>query len=408
MTGIDVGTSRITVLRGAGRSGIDAPRAAETIERVACAGAPEDLLLRIADGAPYVRLRDGECELVSVHDLYARAVVDALRGSTTDAPDISGIPDVRDDAGARADTGALDNTAAQGRPDEEPAVAVPAWWPRRAVLETSRALERAGIFAVLIDEAAAAVAEYRAGRHDASAAASPLPLPDAMAVVTLRAGATSAAVVRGCAEASPALERPALVRAEGGRRLDRAVLRHLMRGLEEAGCTVDASDPRTAAAVGDLLVRSRALRESLSVAVAEAILPGIPGCDRKVLLARAELEALADPWVGSVVELLGTALERTESTVDTVLLTGGLAAMPLVAQRISADLGLEVLVPDEPELVAVRGAERLRLERAEVEAAAIDAARARPALGGFWAAFRRSLVRGGSRAMPAREAVVLR
>ncbi|WP_449276917.1 Hsp70 family protein [Leucobacter sp. GX24907] len=367
MAGIEVGTSGITVLRTAPSQSGAAGTAPEALDRVPLepGSLPDDLLLRIADGVPYVRLESGGHELVSVQKLYAGAIADVV------------------------------HPRGLGTPDDPVAVAVPGWWSRRTVSEVTQALHEAGVSAVLVNEAEAAVAEYlAAGARGSGYGAVSQSLPDTVAVVGLRACQTSVAIVRDCDRTPVALQRPALVHGDGGKWLDRAVLRHLVAGLADLGCEVDASDPDVVAAARVALGQSQELREALSSSVSESILPSLPGVQGRVLLARTELEEVAASWVESVVGLLRTALERSPVSTDTVLLTGGLAAMPMVAQRISADLGLEVLVPQEPALVAVRGAERLRAVRVEAEAAAAsqaDQAEARLQRGGVWGAVKRVL-----------------
>src|SRR5690606_20083478 len=91
----------------------------------------------------------------------------------------------------------------------------------------------------------------------------------------------------------------------------------------------------------------------------ESILPEMPDVDRHVLLLRSELEELAAPRADAVIDIVRTGLEQCAARVDVVLLTGGLATMPLVSQRLSADLALDVHVPEDPRLVVTRGADRL-------------------------------------------------
>lgn len=313
MVGIEVGATRITV-----SSGESIPLDQELI--------PPDLLRRVADDTPYVWLNGDGHGLSPAWDVYAVAIADALRAHRLEERDEFPI-----------------------------GVAVPGGWAPRALSQVSAALAARGIDAVLLNDAEAAVAGYRT---------SGTRLPESVAVVGLRATQVSVVVVGGCDRDRPvALPSPTLVHDEGAERLDAAVLQHLIRGLADLGERVDVSDPEVLAAARGALEQCRRLRESLSTSARESELLDLPGVGHRVLLTRSELEELARPWADAVVGVLRMTLEQCVRPVGAVLLTGGPAAMPLISQRVSADLALEVHVPEQPSLVVARGAARLLAER---------------------------------------------
>lgn len=309
MTSFEVGVTRITQHNGS----------TQTIDSAVL---PRDLLRRVADGVPYVRIGASGCELQPAPDLYARAIAEVIR----EQPNVG--------------------------PENQPiALAVPGWWTPRALNSVKRAFVQQQLNVMLFNDAEAAVTECQYQG---------LTLPETVAVVQLRAGQTSVVIVRNCTPTPKALISPIQVHNEGGESLDTAVLQHLVRGLEDVGETVDKSQPHTIAAAREALNQSRTLREALSVTSAESIVLDLPGVEQRMRLVRSELEELAAPWSSSVIDAVATAIGQCAHPIYAVLLTGGLAPMPLISQRVSADLALEVFVPKEPHLVAARGAERMR------------------------------------------------
>ncbi|WP_192497079.1 Hsp70 family protein [Gulosibacter chungangensis] len=282
---------------------------------------PRDLLIRVADDLPYVTVTEDRAELYPAHEMYASAVGEALAVESVDAP-----------------------------ADFRAAVAVPGWWTPRTLARVQDALRARGLDVLMVNDAEAAVVEYQRSTE---------PLPSTVAVVGLRASQVSAVVVKNCNTRPTALTSPVLVHNEGGDDLDVAVLQHVLQGLASDGYTVDPTDPDVLAAARASLADCRALRESLSLSVTESMQPEFPETTPRLRMVRSELEELATPWADTVVRTVGAVLEQCAAPIEAVLLMGGLANMPLISQRLSADLGLEVYVPDDPTLIVVRGAERL-------------------------------------------------
>lgn len=307
VVGIDVGVSKVTFSNGESVS-ID-----EDI--------PRDLLKRVADDTPYVRVKGDVCELIPAHEIYVLAVAAALQGQPTAGPE-----------------------------EFRTALAVPGWWTQRAVSRVRQALAEQQIDVALVNDAEAAVVEYQHAHHS---------LPGSVAVVSLRANQSSVVIVRNCRERPTAMASPILVHEEGGHDLDIAVLQHVVRGLTELGHSVDPTHPLVTAAAQCALEECRELRESLSTAATGSMLPVLPSVTQRIRMVRSELEELATPWADEVVRMVSIAVEQCALHVEAVLLTGGLAQMPLISQRLSADLGIEVCVPDDPTLMFVRGAEKV-------------------------------------------------
>ena len=323
MIGIEVGATEITQSTGG----------SIPLDRDAM---PPDLLTRIAHDRPYVRLADAGATVCTSHDIYAALVADSIWPHEL------------------------------GDESDPVAVAVPGWWSPSARARVDTALAERGVRFTLVNDAEAAVAEYLHTGHE---------LPEDVVVVNLRAELASAVIVQSSGDVSgapttsttvknpTALVTPTLVHDEGGSDLDAAVLRHLLHGLHALGEGVDTADPAIIAAARTVLPHCAHTRETLSMSARESVRPDLPGVHQQVLLVRSELEELATPWVDAVIGIVHTAIEQHTEHIDAVLLTGGLAAMPLISQRLSADLALDVHVPAAPRLVVARGAARLATHR---------------------------------------------
>lgn len=304
MIGVELGSTGVTQSSGAGVL-VEAPRT------------PSDLLTRVAEGAPYVWTNGDESGINASHNVYAATIADAIRARGLDTD------------------------------GEAVAVAVPGWWSPRVLDRVRRSIAYQGVHALLVNDAEAAVCEFASGGEQ---------LPETVVVVNLSATCSSAVVVTDCGGDPTARPSPALAHSEGGLQLDAAVLRYAVDALAEGGETF-AANLQSTEAERAALIQCRETREALSTSSRESLQLSNGGM--RVLLTRSELEELAGPWIDAVSDIVSSAVAHAARPVQAVVLTGGLAQMPLVSQRLSADLGLEVFVPDEPRLAAIRGAGRL-------------------------------------------------
>lgn len=305
MVGIDIGTGTVSYSNGAD-SGDEAH------------DAPGDLRRRVADSLSYVALDGASAALSSPQALYARIAVAAFRNADEDSPG---------------------------------AIAIPGWWGPRVREELSDTLRHDGAKILVLDDAEAAVAGYLS---------SGATLPAIVAVVSLRARDSSVKIVCQTPAGARALPSPAPVLHEGGDDLDAVTLRHVVQGLRDLGDDIDAHDPEIIAAAHDALPTCRALREELSIDATVTMRP-LPGIERSIRFVRSELEEIATPWVDRVVEITREAIDQVPASVGAILLVGGLAHMPLVSQRLSADLTLPVHIPEDPRIVVARGADILHV-----------------------------------------------
>ncbi|MDI9948795.1 Hsp70 family protein [Rhodococcus sp. IEGM 1305] len=111
-------------------------------------------------------------------------------------------------------------------------------------------------------------------------------------------------------------------------------------------------EPGDAAAGLALDLRCREAKERLSTGGAVAV----PGDGGLLLLSRDVFDALIGVTVESSARLARDVVTRSGRTADAVVLIGGGARIPLVRSVLQSWLGLPVVVPDHPELVAAQGA----------------------------------------------------
>ncbi|MFC0449780.1 Hsp70 family protein [Rhodococcus jostii] len=124
----------------------------------------------------------------------------------------------------------------------------------------------------------------------------------------------------------------------------------LIRDNQVENKRIDA--PGDAAARFALDLRCREAKERLSTGGAVAV----PGDGGLLLLSRDVFDALIGVTVESSARLARDVITRSGRVPDAVVLIGGGARIPLVRSVLQSWLGLPVIVPDHPELVAAQGA----------------------------------------------------
>lgn len=225
---------------------------------------------------------------------------------------------------------------------------VPPSWAghRRDVLLT--ALRTAGMVQVSLVSSAVAVVH----RHRAAGS-----VPEGAPVVVVDVGASTVdtAVVRATAGHPETLAVPPAPLPWGGRDVDDAVL-ELVRDC------LAAEDEGTSALPAELRDACVAAKEALSSdPVACVELPGAAG-PLALRLVRGDLEELvAEPLQEVVAAVRRAVAEAGLEVADlaAVVLAGGTAALPLVAETLSAALDRPVVVDTEPALTAALGAAEL-------------------------------------------------
>ncbi|WP_051027571.1 Hsp70 family protein [Nocardia higoensis] len=242
-----------------------------------------------------------------------------------------------------------ETTAATG---DRPAAAVlchPAWWSAHTVELQRGALAGTGATELTL------MPEPLAATRWLEAAYGPL-AGDALVVLDLGATGASATVVR----TGPHSATSATVRSEepAGDEFDLLTMRYVLANAL-GDRDIDPFDPVTERRLAILRENCRAAKEILSGNTATAVHVPLDGASGRVRLIRDELEELLRGHLLTCLDLIRDAVHRAGlglGDVDRILLIGGGASIPLVAELISGEFGLPVVAAPEPAHTAARGA----------------------------------------------------
>jgi actin-like ATPase involved in cell morphogenesis len=314
------------------------------------AGAPEALRLGAAgDRTATVQLTDdGRVRLGGPADATGGRVAARVMGRVgTPTPFFTaggGIPAADVVAAVVRQVCALAEEQVGRPPDATLLVVPPSWGAHRHAVLTEALQAAAPGNAFLVSGAVAAAYHH--------VAAGDLPVEATAAVYDLGASTLDTAVVGPVEDELGHLAVPPDPVPWGGRDIDDALLDHVRR-------CADAGTSGTRAEAQALRDRTVAAKEALSVDTATVVDLG-PGAPLRV--TREEFDELIAPGAEASVEALRSAIAAaglSAEDIDAVVLAGGGARLPLVAESVSAGLGRPLVVGDEPELAAVLGAARL-------------------------------------------------
>jgi actin-like ATPase involved in cell morphogenesis len=240
----------------------------------------------------------------------------------------------------------------QGAPPERLALTHPAnWGPHRlAALREAVRLAEVGAVTTVSEPAAAAV-------HFASTErARP---GDVLLVYDLGGGTFDTAVLRRTATEFELMGRPEGIAQLGGVDFDDGVFRHVLRGLGDAAADLDPDDPAVTAALARLRRECTAAKEALSTDSETVVDVVLPSAATAVRLTRPEFEDMVRPAVEQTLGCLHRALTSAGVSPDdlaTVVLVGGSARIPLVAEVLGRELGRPVAVSPQPKHAVALGA----------------------------------------------------
>ncbi|WP_426184635.1 Hsp70 family protein [Microbacterium sp. TWP3-1-2b2] len=245
-----------------------------------------------------------------------------------------------------------------------PAIAIghPSGWSGHRIAALREALSDAGIERVSLMPSAEAAAHH----HDTTLAlsgADPLRPGDAVAVYDLGGTSFEATILRkDVGDVFHILGEPVAIADVGGAAFDDAVLDHAIRlsGTDTGGWT----DAEARIALARLRRASVAAKEALSFDADATIPLTLTAPGSTVRITRSELEAMIDPALERTLDGLERALDSARlgpEDLELILLTGGSANIPLVAQRLSERFDLPLVTA--PAAAAALGAARLALLR---------------------------------------------
>jgi len=237
----------------------------------------------------------------------------------------------------------------------EVVVAYPSAWTDFSVGELSVELNRLGIRHRLVTEAEAAyvdsVDEDRI-------------LPGAsVLLLDVGSGGADLSVVRST-DGDIQVTQPTHFDDFCGDLVDSLLVELILRGAAVAP-DFDPRDRRNWSGIRALRARAGKAKELLSHDVSAVIDVELSGVRERRRVVRAELEELIDEPVRRIVQRVADVVARVDVPLDAVLLAGGSAAIPLLAERLSGAVALPIVACPEPADTVVRGAAIIaaRIER---------------------------------------------
>jgi molecular chaperone DnaK len=246
-------------------------------------------------------------------------------------------------------------TQREGERPQAVALTCPVSWGPDRTAQFERAVQDVGVPNVtMLTEPQAAAISY--ARREHVAAGGTLAVYDLGAdrfdVTVLRNDPLNGFTVLGRSEGIAGL---------GGLSFDEVLFEYVCAA---AGVPVEEMDPYDrdfAAEVAQLRRECIEAKETLS-ASADAIIPvTLGGVQHWVRLTRAEFEEMIRPDLDRTVEAMHRAFGSADvvaAELDTILLTGGSARIPLVAQLITAEFGRSPVIDADPKAVVAMGAAR--------------------------------------------------
>lgn len=279
-----------------------------------------DLLTRVGDQTPMIFWDEAErVQRIQAEQLFVGEILRALMATGHD-------PTIGDGRGV--------------------AVAVPGWWTSRATQAAVVALRDAlGPKVTVLSDAEAAVRSMHAEG---------IITDDTLAVLDVGARTTSAGIVEACRTTHPHQLGRSQVQVDGsGDDLDTRILHRL---LAELRLHHSATEPPSTATAQALRRQCHQAKHQLSTDSAATFVLDHAEHDIPIRMVRDELDEIAMPWARSATRLLATAIESSGQDLRSVAVVGGGAHMPLIAQTVSAELGIDVLVGAQPDTLAARGA----------------------------------------------------
>ncbi|WP_433526898.1 Hsp70 family protein [Nocardia pseudovaccinii] len=239
------------------------------------------------------------------------------------------------------------------------AATYPSYWQPQGVQALREALDRMDMAGVaLVDEVGSILARVESTRG--------LPSDGAVVVYDLGGNGLSVSMARGTEQ----IGRTVRSTEFGGKHIDDAILRHVLRGLAGELGDIDLAAPAMLAPLNELRLRGRQAKETLSTETAAVIEVELGPVRHDVRLVRSELEDLIREQVVESAGLVREALRTNDidaGDVRAVVLAGGSSATPLVAEVLSAELHVPVIAEPDPGLTSANGA--ALLARSSVSAA---------------------------------------
>ena len=246
-------------------------------------------------------------------------------------------------------------TQQEGEPPEAVALTCPASWTPEKTALFERAVQHAGVpnVTVLTEPQAAAIGY--AGRGG-------LPAGATVAVYDLGAARFDVAVLRQEAPDAFALAgRSEGIEGLGGLSFDEVIFEYVCAAAGVPLEEMDPADHGLTAERAQLRRECAEAKETLSASNDAIISVTLGGTQHWVRLTRAEFEEMIRPDLDRTIEAMHRAFGSAgvvAAGLDAIVLTGGSARIPLVANLIAAEFGRPPVVDADPKVAVAAGAAR--------------------------------------------------
>ncbi len=182
---------------------------------------------------------------------------------------------------------------------------------------------------------------------------------DVVAVYDFGGGTFDVAVVRCEADSAAVLGTPNGLERLGGVDLDQIVLQHVDAALDGKLRELDSTKPDVRAAIAQLRIACTTAKEALSTDGDAVVQVNLPDLRTEVRVTRAEFETAVRSRVEDTLGAFDRAVASSGVAVGDlagVLLVGGSARIPVVAEAIASHTGRPVLVDADAKAVVALGA----------------------------------------------------
>jgi molecular chaperone DnaK (HSP70) len=240
----------------------------------------------------------------------------------------------------------------EGGPPRHVTLTCPAHWGdhRRALMREAAGdagLSEAG----LLTEPHAAAVFYAAQRR--------IPTGALVGIYDLGGGTFDATVLSKTATGFELLGSPAGDPELGGVDFDQIVLRHVRAGVGACWPSDVDADPVTRQALSQLHASAVDAKEALSIDTDARVAVILPDCTAEVRLTRGEFEEAVRTPLLRTVEVFRQTLSDAGVAPDAlhaVLLTGGSSRIPLIAELLTGELGVQISTDAHPKFAVCLGA----------------------------------------------------
>ena len=243
-------------------------------------------------------------------------------------------------------------THRQGRPPEHIAVAHSSTWGPHRIRLVQQALAQLGLSEVtMVPEPMAVAVDYAAKQR--------VEEHHPLLITSVGGSSTDVSVLRRRAPAFEFVGSPLRSEHPSGQDLDDELFGLLREQFAEQLDSLDPTDPAQRAALAALRHECVRAKEALSRQDGTSMWLDLPAGRTEFALSRTRFEQLARPHLERVPELISQAVQSVSlrpEDIETVLLAGGTARIPLLQNLVGERLQHPPLVDVSPELAAANGA----------------------------------------------------